>query len=196
MFETKNFFSEEIGKEIYLHHIIATKDFGNIRKGDVGGWIENETCLSQYGNCWVSDNACVFDGARIEDNAFVSGNARIYGNARCIENCKISGNARIYDGSWVMSFSCVSDNACVSRAYLHDLSIVKDNSAIFGFNGKIFLYKNITVKDNAEISGNLYIEGNIVICDDVKIESLEQRLTIRENINHLSIINGSLTIRA
>lgn len=29
-----------------LHRIVALRDFGNVRKGDIGGWIEKEDNLS------------------------------------------------------------------------------------------------------------------------------------------------------
>lgn len=32
-----------------LYQIQATKDFGNIKSGDLGGWIESEDNLSQEG---------------------------------------------------------------------------------------------------------------------------------------------------
>ena len=59
--ETKIFFGRT------LHRIKATKDFEDVRAGELGGWIEKEENLSQDGNCWV-------DG-----NAWVSGNASVWG---------------------------------------------------------------------------------------------------------------------
>jgi len=42
------------GKTIY--RIEALKDFGDVKKGDLGGWIEKEFFLSEKGNCWVYDD--------------------------------------------------------------------------------------------------------------------------------------------
>jgi hypothetical protein len=44
-----------------LYQIRALKDFGNIKKGDLGGWLEKEESLSQRGECWVFESADVFD---------------------------------------------------------------------------------------------------------------------------------------
>ena len=44
-----------------LHRIEALKDFGTVKKGELGGWIETEDNLSQYCNCWVDDEAMVYD---------------------------------------------------------------------------------------------------------------------------------------
>jgi hypothetical protein len=65
-----------------LHQIKALSDFGDVKAGDLGGWIEKESNLAQEGNCWVSGNAQVFGNAQISDDAWVSGNAQIFGNAR------------------------------------------------------------------------------------------------------------------
>ena len=84
-----------------LHRIIALKDFDEIEKGDIGGWIEDEKNLSHKGECWVSDNAYIYD------NACVCGNARVYDDALVCDNACIRDNARVYDDA------CVRDNACV-----------------------------------------------------------------------------------
>ena len=58
-----------------LHRIKALKDFGNVKTGELGGYIESGSNLSQEGNCWVYGNA------RVCGNAEVCGNARVYGDA-------------------------------------------------------------------------------------------------------------------
>ena len=68
---------------IKLYRIRALKDFGYIKKGDKGGYIEKETNLSQEGEAWVFGNAWVFGEARVYENARVSGKAHIkYGKLK------------------------------------------------------------------------------------------------------------------
>ena len=65
--------------EVYgvtLYRIKALKDFFDVSKGDLGGYLEKEGTLSQIGDCWVYENARVYGNAR------VCGNAKVYGNAR------------------------------------------------------------------------------------------------------------------
>ena len=52
-----------------LHRIEALKDFGNVKAGDKGGFIESEKNLSQEGSAWVSDSACVTGSACVTDSA-------------------------------------------------------------------------------------------------------------------------------
>lgn len=74
-----------------LHRIVALRDFGRVKKGDKGGWIEKEENLSQDGECWVYGNAQVFDNAR------VYGNAKVWDNAIVWDNAKVGGDAEIYN---------------------------------------------------------------------------------------------------
>ena len=61
-----------------LHRIRAVRDFGVVKAGDLGGWIECEENLSHDGYAWV------FGEGQVEDNACVTGEARVTGNA-CVE---------------------------------------------------------------------------------------------------------------
>nr|DAM40359.1 MAG TPA: Putative transferase, nesg, ydcK, Structural Genomics.38A [Caudoviricetes sp.] len=70
-----------------LFRIKALVSFGNVKIGDLGGYIEKEENLSQEGNAWVSGNAEVSGNAKVSGNTWVSGNAEVSGNA------KVSGNA-------------------------------------------------------------------------------------------------------
>lgn len=80
---------------VTLYRIRACKDFGNAKKGELGGYIESESNLSQKGNAWVFHNARVYENACVCDNAFVFGEARIYGNAFVRDNSRIGDEAKV-----------------------------------------------------------------------------------------------------
>ena len=44
-----------------LYRIRAVRDFGSVKTGEFGGYIEKEENLSHFGNAWVSGNAEVFN---------------------------------------------------------------------------------------------------------------------------------------
>ena len=79
-----------------LFQVVALRDFGFVKKGDKGGYIESETNLSHEGNCWVSGNAQIFGNAKISDNAQIFVNAQIFGNAWVFGNAWAHNNARIF----------------------------------------------------------------------------------------------------
>lgn len=116
-----------------LYRVKALKDFGDVKKGDIGGYVENPNNLSHEGYCWVYDNAKIYNEARIygnsqvSDYAVIDGNARIYGNSR-VSNCAvIDGNARIYGDSEVWDYAIIRDNALI-----YGDSVISGNAFIGG----------------------------------------------------------------
>lgn len=106
---------------VTLHRIKALIDFGDVKAGELGGYVEKETNLSQYGGAWVSDNACVCGNAEVYDDAEVCGNAEVYEDACVYGNARVCSNADyIYlkgFGSHNRSttiFRAKSGNICVS----------------------------------------------------------------------------------
>ena len=70
---TENF---KIVNGIKFFQIQALKSFERIISGELGGWIEKDSNLSQELNAWV------YGDARVYGDAWVSGNAQVYGNAQ------------------------------------------------------------------------------------------------------------------
>ena len=102
----------ETDEGITLYRIKALKDFGNVNKGDLGGFIESEDNLSQEGITWVYDNARVFGDAKVFGNALVYGNAVVFGTVLVYGNAQVSGDACIYGNAKVTS---VDDYSTISN---------------------------------------------------------------------------------
>ena len=62
-----------------LYRIQALKSFSDVKDGDIGGFVQGENNLSQFGNCWIYDYAEVSDYASVEDDAIVKGCSRVLG---------------------------------------------------------------------------------------------------------------------
>ena len=77
-----------------LHIIKALIDFSDVKKGDLGGYVESEDNLSHKGECWIYGNAKVYDNAEVFGNAWVGGNAKVYGNARVCDDAWVCVNAK------------------------------------------------------------------------------------------------------
>ncbi len=54
-----------------LHQIVATNDFGKVKKGDIGGFIEREDNLDFRSNAWVSAGDMILGRARVYDGVLV-----------------------------------------------------------------------------------------------------------------------------
>ncbi|KEC57021.1 hypothetical protein [Bartonella rochalimae] len=77
------------------YRIRALRDFGNVKVGELGGFIEKESNLSHDGDCWIHDNAAVYDDAVVYDNANIYAGAKIFGHARIFGDAEITGNTKI-----------------------------------------------------------------------------------------------------
>lgn len=64
-----------------LFRIKALIEFGNVKAGELGGFVEKEENLNQDGNAWVYGNARVYGNAWVYGDACVCGDAWVYGNA-------------------------------------------------------------------------------------------------------------------
>lgn len=80
---------------VKLFRIKALIEFGNVKAGDLGGYIEKEENLSHMGDAWVSDDARISGDAQVFGDAWVFGDARVSGNARVSGDAQVSGDARV-----------------------------------------------------------------------------------------------------
>ena len=78
---------------VTLHRIKAVRSFGNVKEGDLGGFVEKEDNISEDFEAWVYGNAEVWGNAKVSGNAEVSGDAKVWGNAKVSGNAKVWGNA-------------------------------------------------------------------------------------------------------
>lgn len=135
-----------------LFRIKALVDFGGVKSGDLGGFIEKEENLSMYGNAWIFGNAKVYDDAYVYDDAWVSGNAQVYGNAQVCNSAQVYGSAQIYDKAWVYGDALVcGDSKVYDNAWVSGKAWVYDNAHVCG---------DVIICDNAYVCGNAQVRGN------------------------------------
>jgi len=181
-----------------LYQIKALKNFGSVKKGNLGGYIESEKNLSYDRNCWVSGNAQVYEDARVSGNAQVFESARVSGNVQVFENTRVYGNARIFGNAHVYGNAKVSGNALVSEnARVSGNTRVSENARVFG-NAQI--YDNAWVCGNTHIFENAHVYGyarlgNVPIdfdCSFDPYKTLKEILNCPEIFSVLSGVNKNL----
>lgn len=133
-----------------LHRIEAIKDFGDVRRGDVGGFIQTEDNLSDIGTAWVYDNARVFGKARVYENA------KLYDNSTITDNVSIYGNSELHSGCRLFDSCKVCDNAHIyGDVRMYDQTSVSGNSILH----HIWLLGNSTVTGDTVLSTKLSIRN-------------------------------------
>jgi len=93
-----------------LHRIRALRDFGDVKAGDLGGWVESEDNLSHRGNCWLYGEAKAYDEAHLFDNSCAYDSAELSGRARTHDNARLSGRAHAYGNA------CLAGDMYATRA--------------------------------------------------------------------------------
>lgn len=143
-----------------LHRIRALKDFGNVIKGDLGGFIESEKNLSHSGTCWVYDDAMVYRNARVIENAKIMQNAEIYNKAIVSKNALVNNDARVFERAIITDFASVSGHAMVcGKAIVSKCSVLAVDALISG-NAEIAVDTYVPcLKSKAVIKGNALISS-------------------------------------
>lgn len=183
--------------EVELYRIRALIDFGDVKKGDLGGYIQREGNLSHERNAWVYDEAKVYGSAKVygnaqiryksevsccaevfgnavlDDESFVSEYAKVYGDSKlfgnaCVEwEAEVYGNAEISNGALIAGCARVYGDACVS-----DESVVWGRAEVYG-EAEVFNYAYIEghakVYGNAMVYGHAEVKGNAEVYGIAKV---------------------------
>ena len=181
-----------------LYRIRALRDFGSVKRGDLGGYIETVENLGLDDTSWVADEAKAFDNARVMDGALLSGNAiikdgaKLFGNASAFEDVEISGKSHVFGNARLQRWAKVMDAASVSgSAWVFDMAIVKDSAVITGDNiaisgnaivgGEAFVWNNTEISNNAQVVGKSRIQDATVKGQSVVITDLSGNVYLSGN---------------
>lgn len=178
-----------------MHRIRALREITcqhrTVKPGELGGWLEKESNLSQDGECWVDGNACVTENAFVSGNAVVKDSAEVYGRAlvsdnACVSddtcvggNAMVAGNAVVKDSAWVLCSAEVSGNAIVRcDSVLGGTVDVAGNAVIDGD-------ESLVIDGSEQFAGNAHIKRKgewLHIGPIVEKEESEFASTFSENI--------------
>ena len=157
---------------VKLYRIEALRDFNDVKKGDIGGFIESEKNLSHYGNCWIYNDAKVYEEARVCDNSKVLEYAEVRGCALVQAKSMVYGDAKVLD------YTRINDNAMV-----FDFSEVSEN-AVIGGKAKIYGSASVCgecmILEHAEVLGNVVVNGPAVIRGNAKVECSSDFIVFRD----------------
>ena len=139
-----------------LHRIVCVTAFASVSVGDIGGWVESESNLSQCGNAWVYGNADVYG------NAWVCGDAKVCGNA------EVCGDAKVYE---VTDFIVLKNSWSSGRYFTYTASNKKWKVGCFYGTGEELIAK--AYKDS-ELSGKCY-EASVNYVEEIERIKKEQK---------------------
>lgn len=109
-----------------LYRIRALRDFSNVGKGDLGGYIESEDNLSHDDDCWI------YDEAKAMDSSYVTGNAKLMDLAVIRDRAVISGNALACYHSEICDDSSIRDDSSITdSAIITGKAVIAGNATIY-----------------------------------------------------------------
>lgn len=180
-----------------LYRIKSLRDFGKVKTGDLGGFIEKEENLSHEGNCWVYNEAKVFDDAIVEhdaqvknmacayeqatirDKALVMDASQVRGNGNVYGAAILSGLAVVQDFAWIDGRAQVFERATISgvacimdKAMVHEQAVVTGQTRVSG---------SAEISGEATVRGIVHISGDAEISGDAVIEYYEDYIVFKNN---------------
>lgn len=166
-----------------LYRIVALKNFGDVKLGSKGGYVESEANLSQTGNCWIYDRACVFGKAEVSGNAKVKGSATVFDKAKVYDNAKVIDNAEVFDEAQIYGNATVSGDAKVSeKAEVFDNAKVLWDAQV---SGTSVIHNWVQISGSAEISGSCDIGQRVHVFGNAKLK--DQKLRGSERISKFEL---------
>lgn len=176
----------------FFYRLVALRDIPEhgVRKGDLGGFVENGNILSHQGSCWIGENAMVGLYVKVQEDAYIGGNAQVMNNFHTSSfsvkgNASITGNAKV----WLRRFGAdqpdedtlIAGNAQISgNAKLTNVKFILGNAKISDeaqlercgriigdsvISGKAKLKKGVSVTGKSLITGNALIDEGSNIAD-------------------------------
>ena len=81
---------------VVVYRIRALVDFGDVKAGDLGGWVESERNLSQETKfdqkCWIYDDAMAIGCSRVMHHAKLRDRSRLLGFAVASSDTELMGD--------------------------------------------------------------------------------------------------------
>ena len=149
-----------------LYRIEALKDFGPIRKGDRGGFVGGEHNLSQAGDCWI------YDDAKVYDMGFVLGNSKVYGDSVIDMTAKIEGNSVIINST--ISWRTKVTNSKINKSIISCKWIASSTLENVTITGVANVNDSTIISPTEVEYEDMEIYGNAIICgsdyNQVRIE--------------------------
>ena len=141
-----------------LYRIRALKDFSDVKKGELGGWVQSENNLSQEHDCWIYNDGKCMDNAIVCDDSYMCDYSKMYNNSRLYNNSMLYDYSEMRDNSKMFG-----DSIMLDCSYMCDDSKMYDHSSMFGYSemhGNSKMYGKSTMLDDSKMFGDSIMYGN------------------------------------
>lgn len=151
---------------VKVYRIQALKSFADVKKGDLGGFVESEANLSQQNTCWIYDSSIVKDEVKVIDKVKVFSNSVLQGVFTVEDTCKI-----INSDIKVTLCGSIKNGMCIDQTNINSYTITFKAGRLYDSD---IYNNNLSVLDSF-LSYVTCGKGNLHFYDsnlyDVKINS-------------------------
>lgn len=176
--------------EVEVFRILADRDFGTIKEGTYGGFVQSEDNLSHEGDCWIYDDAIVFEDAAVYRNAKIQNTAHVFGRATITDDAIIRDMAAVKDeavieGHAIISgYATVQDSASVAEfAQVRDWAVIANETRI---TGKVIITQSAIVRGSPWLTGHVIVEDNAYIDAVATIDGYSRIDNSQAILNHFN----------
>lgn len=153
-----------------VYRIRALKDFADVKKGDLGGYVSGYNNLTHQGTSWVygpqedqvapnatayvigssvvMEHAVVFDTASVSGESILAGHCRIGGDCT-VHSCFIDGKAQILE------------DALLQRSEIRANSVVRGSGEVLQstLTGNVLIDQGASVEEYSLLAGRIRVIG-------------------------------------
>jgi UDP-3-O-[3-hydroxymyristoyl] glucosamine N-acyltransferase len=179
-----------------VERIQAIRSFGNVKEGDIGGFIEDDNNLSHNGNCWIADDAIASGQSRVSGNALLKDSARIDHRVKVSDFAVIQDRAMLRDDVFVYGNAVVGFQSLLAGAVTicdHAVVLCHPRYTCGGKNVKPNLNDIVTVRDFARLEGSIFVRDSCIISGNAMIRG-NATLTERVKVDGDAIIEDMATL--
>lgn len=157
-----------------LHRIKALKTIPNVvEKGELGGWIEDPSNLSQEGTCWIFDNAMVM------------GNALVEGAAKVKHHSLIKDDAIVQDEAVIKNYVTIQDDTVITGSAIIEGHVTVKDNALVGHGSQ--------VSGDSVIAGFTWLKGDSTVIDsNITDATLSNCMVNSSDISDAQLTNLSI----
>ena len=141
-----------------MYRIRALRDFSDVKKGDLGGYVESEDNLRQIGNCWIYDDSIVGLGSKIVGNGVIKGHSTVIRYSEVSDHAIVEGGSHIDESSFILGQSRVFKSMVMGRSAVIRKSIINEGCLVT--NGSLI--------DDSRLGPGINVSNGAIIRFDIE----------------------------
>lgn len=170
-----------------VYRIRALRDFGDIKAGDLGGYVATNKSLSQAGESWVYPDAYVLGNGRVKENATISSGTVVEENAVVSGSASISGDVLVTDDARVSGQAEVTSGIAPNKTVIEDDTLVSGNAQVIG---------EVTVSGAAKVLDNAMVMGTAPLKSNIRLDAVvdENGTVINSVVTYGAHVHGDAVV--